>query len=234
VDFERYGYYLLVAIAFLAAGVVRVLKLRGEIAAWKIWLPWFLVCMILNAITGLQTPPFDFWISLTGAAVIAVPMSALTLMMCPSFEVRYPWTDAIKEHRSRRDYEVYLNSEFGRWFTAQEKALLEGGEIEPPWVAFPNEDPWWIGWRQGNGEGWIKLIWYPYWKLLEIDQRRSYLDRWNAPDMWREYLDPDRETAIASDDLKQSLGGFVMNLWLKGTPADREDGESEREGAPPD
>ena len=58
------------------------------------------------------------------------------------------------------------------------------GEPLPPWLAFPEgEDPCWGGWRQGNGEGWLFLVWIPFFRLLSVDQRNGYLQKWNAPEL---------------------------------------------------
>lgn len=79
-------------------------------------------------------------------------------------------------------------TEFVQWYAAQQQALVRGEEIMPPWVAFPNTEGWWGGWRQGNGEGWLLNIWLPFWQRLSATARIEYADRWNASDDWRDYI----------------------------------------------
>ena len=78
--------------------------------------------------------------------------------------------------------------EWSEWFTAQQQALEAGAEIEPPWVAYPEQEPWWGGWRQGNGEAWLREVWIPFWKTLGPKERRVYVEKWQASPEWREYL----------------------------------------------
>jgi len=64
-----------------------------------------------------------------------------------------------------------------------------GGELQPPWEAFPGSDPMWGGWRQGVSEAWLRDRFLPFWRGLDGDGRRAYLDRWPPPtDLWRIYL----------------------------------------------
>ncbi len=60
---------------------------------------------------------------------------------------------------------------------------------DPPWVAYPGEQPWWGGWRQGAGEAWLHHRWLPFWQALDASGRQAYLIRWPPPnEAWREYM----------------------------------------------
>jgi hypothetical protein len=61
-------------------------------------------------------------------------------------------------------------------------------EPHPPWVEYPDEEPFWGGWRQGSGEFWLHYTWFPYWRKLTQNQRLAYLERWHVPDNWREHI----------------------------------------------
>jgi hypothetical protein len=74
------------------------------------------------------------------------------------------------------------------WWSDQVLALEAGMEIQPPWVQFPDTEPWWGGWRQGNSEAWFHEIWSPFWHRLSAEERLAYVDKWQPPEDWREYL----------------------------------------------
>jgi hypothetical protein len=62
-------------------------------------------------------------------------------------------------------------------------------EPQPPWIAYPGNDPTWGGWRQGDSEAWLLQQFLPFWRGLNADQRGAYLERWPPPDEdWRTYL----------------------------------------------
>jgi hypothetical protein len=63
------------------------------------------------------------------------------------------------------------------------------GEPRPPWVEFPNQPPWWGGFRQSYGEVWLHNEFLPFWHTRTAEQRQDYLTRWPAPDdEWHEYI----------------------------------------------
>jgi hypothetical protein len=63
------------------------------------------------------------------------------------------------------------------------------GDVPPPWVVYPGNDPFWGGWRQGESEGWLQQSWMPFWLALDRGARDEYLLRWPPPDdWWRETL----------------------------------------------
>jgi hypothetical protein len=47
-----------------------------------------------------------------------------------------------------------------------------------------------MGWRQGEGEQWYAVVWQPFWSQLDDRERARYLDIWDAPGEWREFLLP--------------------------------------------
>jgi len=62
-------------------------------------------------------------------------------------------------------------------------------DIPPPWIAYPGQDPWWGGWRQGESEAWLHEEWLPFWRTLDAEARDHYLNRWKPPACeWAEYL----------------------------------------------
>jgi len=63
-----------------------------------------------------------------------------------------------------------------------------GVDIQPPWVVYPGQFPWWVGWRQGGGEAWLMSIWRPYWRSLDEQQQLDYLQQWSPPLAWRDFL----------------------------------------------
>jgi hypothetical protein len=62
-------------------------------------------------------------------------------------------------------------------------------ELQPPWIVYPDSDPYWGGWRQGYSEAWLVDQWLPFWRALDKGGRLSYLERWPPPsEEWRTYL----------------------------------------------
>jgi hypothetical protein len=63
-------------------------------------------------------------------------------------------------------------------------------EIPPPWIQYPGYPPGDTFWRQ-TGEAWFTEVWRPYWERLRPDEQAAYLERWNVPEAWRLYCNPD-------------------------------------------
>ncbi|NOK63934.1 MAG: hypothetical protein GFH27_549319n114 [Chloroflexi bacterium AL-W] len=99
-------------------------------------------------------------------------------------------------------------SEWLEWFTAQQQALEARAEIEPPCVAYPEQEPWWGGWRQGYSEAWLHEVWFPFWKKLGLKERMAYVEKWQASPEWREYL-------------------IAPGYWSKPVPADQSNEEED-------
>lgn len=114
--------------------------------------------------------------------------------------VAWPWKRWARERRERNRWLA--------WVTAQLRALEAGEEIEPPWMTWPNQDPWWSGWRQGNAEGWLKLVWLPFWSKLKRDEKEGYVERWNAPAEWRSYVLEGWDQGATT---QHKLGEYVLN-----------------------
>lgn len=69
------------------------------------------------------------------------------------------------------------------------------GQMAPPWIVFKNSDPR-LGWGQGLQEAWRLLGWEPYWSQLTADDRKKYVQQWNAPADWTTFLmEPDPRNA---------------------------------------
>ncbi|WP_218920857.1 hypothetical protein [Melittangium boletus] len=73
-------------------------------------------------------------------------------------------------------------------FLAETKRLNQIGEVPPPWRAFPGYSPVTSGWRQGNGEYWMRHAWDPFWQRLSAEDRADYLQRWDVPLEWKSLL----------------------------------------------
>jgi hypothetical protein len=74
-------------------------------------------------------------------------------------------------------------------FLVEAKRLNEAGDVPPPWRAFPGYSPFTSGWRQGNGEYWMRHAWAPFWSRLSSEDRARYLQQWAAPSEWMSSLD---------------------------------------------
>ena len=78
-------------------------------------------------------------------------------------------------------------AEWEEWYDAQVRAYKAGLEIEPPWVAFPESEPW--SFKQGVNEAWLMEVFLPFWKGRTTEERVAYLEKWPPPsDFWREDL----------------------------------------------
>lgn len=59
----------------------------------------------------------------------------------------------------------------------------------PPWLVYPNNDPWWSGWRQGHSEEWLLKTWLPFWQQLNQEEQKTYLIQYPPPNEdWDFYL----------------------------------------------
>jgi hypothetical protein len=93
--------------------------------------------------------------------------------------IEWPWKRWSRERRE--------DEERRRWFNEQQCALESGEEIKPPWVVWPDEEPYWGGWRQGGAEAWLLYVWLPFWSKLDRSEKLAYLDKWGASQDWRYY-----------------------------------------------
>ena len=61
--------------------------------------------------------------------------------------------------------------------------------IEPPWIAYPDNEPTWGGWRQGYAEAWLLRTWFPWWRTLTNEEKDRYLLQYPPPDEeWHIYM----------------------------------------------
>lgn len=114
------------------------------------------------------------------------------------FHINWPW-------KKKED-------QWKRWLSLQLESLNRGEEIVPPWIAYPESDPWWGGWRQGNSEGWLVLVWLPFWHNITDEARVNYIEKWNASADWREYLG---DSPTSNEPL--SIAEHVLNFGIFGT-----------------
>jgi len=104
------------------------------------------------------------------------------------FSIKWPWR--AKENKA----EHWFNSDDKNWFYSQLEAMERGEEVVPPWIMYPQCElmelgPMWGGWRQADGEVWLKRIWFPFWKRLTIEEREAYIKKWPPPtETWELYL----------------------------------------------
>ncbi|EMN00882.1 hypothetical protein LEP1GSC021_4616 [Leptospira noguchii str. 1993005606] len=63
-----------------------------------------------------------------------------------------------------------------------------GFYVQPPWIEYPESDPTWGGWRQGESENWFCNVWLPFWERLKPKERILYLKNWTPPKDWNLYL----------------------------------------------
>jgi hypothetical protein len=71
---------------------------------------------------------------------------------------------------------------------AQEE-IRRNGPPEAPWRKFPKiPNCVSLGWRMGEGEGYLAFWFFPWWATLTEGQRIEYLDATRAPVDWRERL----------------------------------------------
>ncbi|MFA6066766.1 MAG: hypothetical protein WC707_06315 [Candidatus Babeliaceae bacterium] len=76
-------------------------------------------------------------------------------------------------------------------------------EINPPWIQHPEFPPYDCFWRQ-SGEFWYLDVWLPYWCSLSEEEKKRYVEKWNAPEEWLIFtpLDPERFD-------------YAANVWLE-------------------
>jgi hypothetical protein len=72
-------------------------------------------------------------------------------------------------------------------FLRKAQELNQRGDIPPPWTAFPGQDSYSGFWKQ-SGEPWMATVFRPFWEALDSREKAEYLERWSAPDDWREWL----------------------------------------------
>jgi hypothetical protein len=205
-------------------------------AAWKIWLAYLAIGGLTVGSIFLRNPPFQFRLFVEISLTIATFLLFLTPIIFPNLTLQWPWSRGVDDQQWRRSYQQWAQSEEGKWYLGQKKALEEGAEVDAPWSAYPISDvfggPIWGGWRQGTSEGWIKDIWYPFWRRLSKEERLTYLDKWQAPEDWREYLLPEERLSSLAAEERGTIVGHVFNVRLVSSAPDtaettREDGDQE-------
>lgn len=72
-------------------------------------------------------------------------------------------------------------------------------KILPPWVTFPNINPFDFFWREAR-EPWLHYIWSPFWITMTKEEQIAYLDTWNAPKDWRYYYSEDWQSILYDDE----------------------------------
>jgi hypothetical protein len=89
----------------------------------------------------------------------------------------------------KHDYYTKDEKQFTDWIESEKAKLAAGEDIEPPWIQFNGVSPYYSGWRQGNGDHWMNLIWVPFWREKKIEEKKIYLQKFPPPnEEWHEYL----------------------------------------------
>ncbi len=92
---------------------------------------------------------------------------------------------AAREKLSYRWHRIWRS----RMLRAAREEIRKNGPPEAPWQRFPkipNSSS--IGWRMGEGEGYLQFTFYPWWRSITPEQRAEYLEATNPPRDWREIL----------------------------------------------
>jgi hypothetical protein len=61
------------------------------------------------------------------------------------------------------------------------------GDAFPPWVVFPDQDSYSGFWKQ-SGQFWLTQVFRPFWATLPENSKTTYLQKWQAPEDWLEWL----------------------------------------------
>ncbi len=69
----------------------------------------------------------------------------------------------------------------------QRKRAIKEGKIKPPWIEYPDYEPYCLGWRMGSGEDYID-DWYGFIKNLDRNKLKKYFDKYNIPKEWKPRL----------------------------------------------
>lgn len=62
----------------------------------------------------------------------------------------------------------------------------EDGNPLPPWINFPEISPFDFFYREA-GEFWMYSVWNPFWEKMSKEEQVAYLDKWDAPQDWRDF-----------------------------------------------
>lgn len=73
-------------------------------------------------------------------------------------------------------------------FLKETRAMNHVGDVFPPWKAFPHRAELVYGWNQGTEEIWWYGVWDEFWRSMAEHPRLEYLEKWQAPKLWRDYL----------------------------------------------
>lgn len=68
-------------------------------------------------------------------------------------------------------------------------------EVRPPWIVYPGIPPGDIFWRFG-GESYMHTVFQAHWKSLTDQNKKEYLERWEATGEWFNDLDPEMDPDI--------------------------------------
>ena len=71
-------------------------------------------------------------------------------------------------------------------------------EVNPPWVVYPESLPSDSFWKYG-GEVYMQDAFLPYIQSLNEKELEEYLTRWQVPEDWAFYFDPEIKDLL--DDL---------------------------------
>ncbi|CAI3922961.1 unnamed protein product [Commensalibacter communis] len=74
----------------------------------------------------------------------------------------------------------------------------EEGNPLPPWVNFPKISPFDFFYREA-GEFWMYSVWNPFWEKMGKEEQIAYLDKWDAPEIWRDWYSEEWQSFLHND-----------------------------------
>lgn len=81
--------------------------------------------------------------------------------------------------------------EINNWLENERQNVVNGKEIEPPWRhCGENETLADLPWAKGNcpKDWWEEKVWWFFWKRLQDEQKRKYIEKWQPPVDWYQTL----------------------------------------------
>lgn len=76
---------------------------------------------------------------------------------------------------------------------------MNKSEISPPWTQFPEYPPTNSFWRR-EGEWWALTVWLPFWSKLSDSERQNILDKYDAPEAWKDFYTKEHQEFLAEQD----------------------------------
>lgn len=91
----------------------------------------------------------------------------------------------IKISRSRCDYTLNVLTNHSELIDYLANTVFE---ISPPWLYFPESEPYGLNFTQGEEEYWFYMHWQPFWSNLSFIEQYDYLKRNFANNAWFDFI----------------------------------------------